>query len=153
MSDSVVWFFQELARRIGKDRMQYYVDWVGYGNQDITGKIDSFWLDGNLRISQTEQIDFLKRLYEGTLPFSEQTMTTVKDILVLENTADYRLSGKTGWASDVNPDVGWFVGYVETHGNVVYFATNIDHEGSQESLGKISQDITLKILAELGLLK
>jgi beta-lactamase class D len=152
MQDSVVWFYQELARRIGRERMQEYVDLVGYGNLDISGSSDVFWLEGNLRISQEEQIAFLERLYHEALPFSEETMKTVINIIVLEETPVYRLSGKTGWATSVNPDVGWFVGYVEKGGNVYYFATNVNLEGSVESLGKISQAITMEILAAMGIL-
>ena len=151
MQNSVVWFYQELAHRIDPERMQHYIDLVGYGNRDISGP-DPFWLEGNLRISQAEQIEFLRRLYEEDLPFSQSTMQTVKDIILLEETPAYRLSGKTGWASSVDPDVGWFVGYVEKNSNVYYFATNIDDEGSEESLGKISREITEGILAELGIL-
>ena len=153
MQNSVVWFYQELAHRIGPDRMQQYIDLVEYGNQDISGPNEVFWLEGNLRISQTEQIDFLKRLYHEELPFSEETMKTVKAIIVLEETPEYRLSGKTGWASSVDPDVGWFIGYLEKKGNVYYFATNVNLEGSEESLGKISQAITMEILAALEILE
>jgi len=150
---SVVWVFQELASRIGPDRAQQYVDLVGYGNQDISGPNDLYWLEGNLRISQAEQIAFLRQLYNAVLPFLESTMQTVKDIIILEDTDSYRLSGKTGWATSVYPDVGWFVGYVETDGKVYYFATNVDREGSEGSLGKISQEITMEILKELGIMK
>ena len=153
MENSVVWFYEELARRIGTDRMQYYVDLVEYGNQDISGPGGPFWLVGNLRISQKEQIDFLKRLYHEELPFSERTMQTVKEIIVLKETPEYRLSGKTGWSASVNPDVGWFVGYVEKNGNVYYFATNVSLEGSQESLGKISQEISMEVLTQLGVIE
>ena len=81
---SVVWFYQELARRIGEERMQHYIDAVEYGNQDIGGGIDLFWLQGNIRITMEEQIDLLKRLYKNELPFSQRTLDIVKDIMILE---------------------------------------------------------------------
>jgi beta-lactamase class D len=153
MEGSVVWFYLELARRIGPERMQHYVDLVGYGNRDLSGLTEDFWLEGNLRISPQEQIDFLKRLYHEQLPFSSPTMETVKDIIVLDERPTYRLSGKTGWASAVDPDVGWFVGYVERSGGVYYFATVVNQEGSRQSLGKISQSITMAILESLGIVE
>src|SRR5690606_19074699 len=58
---SVVWFYQELARRIGAERMHEYLERFGYGNRDISGGIDQFWLTGGLRISAEEQVDFLRR--------------------------------------------------------------------------------------------
>ena len=72
IQNSVVWYYQELARRVGKEKMQYYVDAAHYGNQNISGQIDTFWLEGGLRISADEQVEFLKRLYKGDLPFSQR---------------------------------------------------------------------------------
>jgi beta-lactamase class D len=61
LPNSVVWYCQEVARRIGSARMQAYVDRFAYGNRDILGEIDQFWLTGGLRISPEEQVDFLQR--------------------------------------------------------------------------------------------
>jgi len=122
--DSAVWYYQELARRVGSEKMQHYVDAAGYGNRDISGPLDAFWLEGGLRISADEQVEFLKRLYRGELPFSQRSMDIVKEILVLEQSGDYRFSGKTGSVQRVTPHVGWFVGYLEAKGDVYIFALN-----------------------------
>lgn len=152
MQYSVVWFYQELARRIGRERMQNYLDMVGYGNQDSSGEIDSFWLEGGLRISAEEQIGFLRRLYQNDLPFSHKNINTVREIIVLEQTGDYTLSGKTGWASRVERQIGWFVGYLQRDQNVYFFATNLQKERSDLALGQVSEEITRSILQEMGLL-
>jgi len=34
---SAVWYYQELARRIGKDRMKKFIEKEKYGNMDISG--------------------------------------------------------------------------------------------------------------------
>lgn len=149
---SAVWFYQELARRIGFARMQDYVTQVGYGNRDITGNLDSFWLDGALRISPEEQVAFLQRLYEDALPFSDETMATVRDILVVEETADYRLSAKSGWVTRVEPQIGWYVGYLERDGNVYFFAANIETSRPDERFGPAKIAITRALLRTLGLL-
>ena len=60
--NSTVWYYQEIARRVGQQRMQRYIDLEHYGNMDISGGIDQFWLRGGLRISQFEQIDLLRNL-------------------------------------------------------------------------------------------
>jgi len=124
---SVVWFYQELARRAGNERMSKYIEAAGYGNQDIGDKIDSFWLNGNLRISPEEQIKFLVRLYKEDLPFSPAVMQTVKDIMVIERQDNYTLRGKTGWGRDVDgmKNIGWYVGYLERDQNVYFYALNI----------------------------
>lgn len=49
IKNSVVWYYQELARRAGEERMQDWVNEIHYGNRKIGNKIDIFWLDGNLR--------------------------------------------------------------------------------------------------------
>jgi len=55
---SAVPYYQEVARRIGKDRMEYWMDTVNYGAGPkdtafrIRTAIDSFWLDNTLKIKQ-----------------------------------------------------------------------------------------------------
>jgi beta-lactamase class D len=151
IANSVVWYYQELARRVGTDRMQKYVDAVGYGNHDISGNIDSFWLDGALRISADEQVAFLKRLYQNDLPFAPRNLKIVKDILVLEKTPTSQLSGKTGTQLRVKPNINWFVGYVEKGGEVYLFATNLVlPEGVTDSAR--AKEITKRILRDMELI-
>jgi beta-lactamase class D len=153
IQNSVVWYYQELARRVGKQKMQKYVNAVGYGNDNISGNIDTFWLDGELRISANEQVEFLKRLYKGTLPFSSRTISIVKSILVLEKTEAYQLSGKTGSVQRIKPHIGWFVGYLKTKNNVYFFATNFETISSDGfASGAGAQKMTMSILRSLGLL-
>ncbi len=153
IQNSVVWYFQELARRVGEQRMQQYVDAAGYGNQDISGQIDSFWLAGGLRISADEQVAFLQRLYQGDLPFSSRSMNIVKEILVLEKTDSYQLSGKTGSVQRVTPNEGWFVGYLETRGDVYFFATNYESSNPDGlASGDAARKMSMDILQGLGLL-
>jgi len=147
---SAVWYYQELARRVGREKMQQYVDAVHYGNQDISGQIDTFWLEGGLRISADEQVEFLRRLYEGDLPFSDRSMEIVTDIMVIEDTDEYTFSGKTGTALRVASPVGWFVGYLETNENVYFFATNIALQTAEGNIGK-AREITEAILRDQGL--
>ena len=153
IQNSVVWYYQEVARRVGSARMQEYIDAAQYGNQDITGSIDSFWLDGALRISADEQVEFLKRLYAEQLPFSKRSMEIVKGIIVLEKTDSYTLSGKTGSAQRVAPHIGWFVGYLETKGDVYFFATNTEStDPDGVANGDVALKITKSILQALGYL-
>lgn len=148
---SAVWFYQEMARRIGGERMQHYVNLAGYGNKNISGGIDLFWLEGGLRITPREQIDFLVRLYQNKLPFSQRTMSIVKDILIFEKGGAYVLRAKTGWGARFTPQVGWFVGYLERDGNVYFFANNIDIIKSEDNKARIA--IAKAILRDLGLIK
>lgn len=151
--NSVVWYYQELARRIGPERMRAYLAQFQYGNQDISGGIDRFWLTGGLRISPEEQTRFLQRFYTGQLGVSPGSTEIVKDILVLEETPEYRLSGKTGTAElSEGREVAWLVGYVERQGRVYYYALNLEGEGSVVWDRGRRVTVTKEILRELGVL-
>lgn len=150
--DSTVWFYQVLARRAGYERMQQFINKVGYGNRQIgtVADIDRFWLQQPLQITPKEQIKFLQRLYQGDLPFSQRTINLVKDIMVREQTPDYTLRGKTGWLTSTKPNIGWFVGYLEQNKNVYFFATTLDMQKSEDAPARI--EITRRSLKDLGLL-
>lgn len=121
MRFSVVWYFKELARRAGAQRMSAYLRKFNYGDQDISGGIDRFWLSSTLHISPEEQVTFLRKLYEGRLPVSPHAAAVVKDILILERGDGYQWSGKTGTCGDT----AWHVGYVERNGKPVFYALNL----------------------------
>jgi beta-lactamase class D len=150
---SVVWFYQELARRIGAERMRDHLERFGFGNRDISGGIDQFWLTGGLRISAEEQVDFLRRFLLGELGVSGPTARLLRELLVLEETPAYRLSGKTDWAGlgvDDAAEIGWLVGWLERGEDVYVYALNIDIEKPADAAARMR--ITKAILAELGLL-
>jgi beta-lactamase class D len=109
MKVSCVPYYQELARRVGDARMQEMVILLNYGNKDISGGIDEFWLTGSLSISQVEQIDFLRRLCGSELPVSLRSMEITKKIMLQEETPEFTLRGKTVGRLD-EPSIGWFVG-------------------------------------------
>lgn len=156
IKSSAVWFYQVLARRVGHDRMQQWVERVEYGNRKIGTKenIDKFWLEGDLRITPDQQIKFLRRLYKNDLPFSAKSIATVKDIMIIEQTPAYTIRGKTGWVGFQTqkniPQVGWFVGYLEQNKNVYFFATNIDILNQQDLKSRI--ELTRRCLKDLALL-
>jgi beta-lactamase class D len=111
---SAVPYYQEVARRIGRDTIRRYLDSLSYGNKDISGPIDSFWLNNKLKISPDEQIGLMKRLYFDQLPFRKSVQQTVRDVMLQEDNTAYKLSYKTGWGFDEqNNSLGWLVGWIE----------------------------------------
>lgn len=152
---SAYWFYQVLARRVGHERMQKWVTQVGYGNQKIgsKGDIDKFWLEGDLRITPQEQIQFLRRFYNNDLPFSKRSLSIVKDIMLMEQTPDYTIRGKTGWVGfvgNVTPQIGWIVGYLEKEKNVYFFATNIDIRNKKDPSARM--ELTRRCFKDLAVL-
>lgn len=124
--------YQEIARRIGLARMRQQLTRFGYGNMQTGEVVDRFWLDGPLQISAVEQARFLARLAQGQLPASKRSQQQVREILRLEHDGAAALYGKTGWAFDGRPDIGWWVGWVEREGRIHSFALNIDLRGEQD---------------------
>jgi beta-lactamase class D len=156
--NSCVPYYQELARRVGGERMSLWLDRVRYGNADTSGGIDLFWLNGSLRITPEQQLDFLKRLYKEELPFSKRSMQIVKKIMIEEATPVFTLRTKTGmaeWESDSagrGKALGWYVGYVTKGEETYVFATCIQSEKTNDEFAAKRKQITRRILARLRVL-
>ena len=133
MRNSVVWYFQEVARDIGPDRMQAALDQFGYGNLDLSGGPDRFWLGSSLEISAIGQVEFLRALAEMKLPAAKGNQRIVKDLLLQDYAlpTDFQgnLYGKTGSCPMPGEDHGWFVGWLDRGNETLVFAVNIIGEG------------------------
>ncbi len=153
-ANSTVWYYQELARRVGGKRMKYWLDKANYGNADTSGGIDKFWLEGGLRVSPYQQIDFLQRLHENQLPFSNRSTEILKKIMVDKVTSSYVLRGKTGWGGQDHKEIGWFVGWLENTGQVYYFSNMVqmpDTSTNYVNFDAARKEIVYKILNDLKL--
>ncbi len=149
---SAYWYYQEIARRIGREKMQLWLDKVNYGNKNLEGGIDQFWLMGSLRITPVEQTQFIAQLVKETLPFSKVNQQLIKEIMIEKDTVGYRLGAKTGWA--ILPDhtnIGWYVGYILKNGKSYTFATNIETKQQIPGFQQIRRVITSQILRQVGL--
>ena len=104
MRASVVWYFQEVAERLGAGREQEYLNRFHYGNADPTSGLTTFWLGGSLRVSPEEQLDFLSRLYAGTLPVAPRALDVVKAILVQPRGSVVNALGEHPFAAPWSPD-------------------------------------------------
>lgn len=135
--------YQELARRIGLERMRENVSKMNYGNKDIGDTVDTFWLKGPLEISAIEQTQFLAKLSKGGLPFPQDCQKSVREIILLDKGANWKLYGKTGWQNAPGHGVGWWVGWVQKGDCVYPFALNMDIQKAPDAnkrveLGKAS---------------
>lgn len=146
-------YYQEVARRIGKDTMQQWLDSVAYGTKKITSPIDSFWIDNSLKIKPDEQLGFVKKLYFNQLPFNKTTTEIVKKVMVRENNANYILAYKTGLGYKENGNaIGWIVGWIEENKHPYFFVLNV--EGNHNSnLIEVRKKILTGILTQLGFFK
>lgn len=155
--NSTVWYYQQLARKIGFKKMDEYVKQAGYGNKNIDGGLDDFWLKGKLRINAKEQVDLLKKLQADLLPFKKENQAIVRKIMIEEKSDTYILRSKTGWAEQDGKNIGWYVGYVERpklkskdeKSDYYYFALNIEMDPNKPEVRKT---IVRRVLSELKIL-
>ena len=148
---SNVGYYQEVARRIGKDTMQVWLDSLKYGTRKITSPIDSFWLDNSLKITGDEQLGLMKKLYFKQLAFNARSQEIVKGLMLRESNANYKLSYKTGWGSLPNGNpLGWVVGWIEENQHVYFFTMNVESKDPKADMIPIRMNILKGILKQLG---
>ena len=148
---SNVGFYQEMARRIGKDTMQALLDSVKYGNHKIGGAIDSFWLNNSLKITADEELGFVKRLYFKQLPFQNREQEIVKDLMIRETTDKYTLAYKTGWGkTEKGNQLGWIVGWIQENMHVYFFSMNVESPDKNIDMRTVRLIILKGILKEKG---
>ena len=150
--NSTLWFYQEIARRIGLKQMQEIVDKADFGNKKIGDQVDQFWLEGPLKISALEYIEFLKGIHLETFSFDKKNYAKAKRIFIEEETQDYTLRAKTGTTVFNGEQLCWYVGYIERSDNTYFFAMNVSSHRPDNFLeGKAIKSripLTLRILKE-----
>ncbi|HWI89684.1 MAG TPA: class D beta-lactamase [Flavisolibacter sp.] len=151
---SAVPYYQEVARRIGKDTMQFWLDSLHYGTTKIKSRIDTFWLDNSLKITPDEELGLVKKLYFKQLPFFGNYQDTVKKLMLFEDTPAYQLSYKTGWGQKENGNqLGWIVGWIEENNHPYFFVLNIESPEKNFDMPTVRMKILKDILSHLGFMQ
>jgi beta-lactamase class D len=148
MKNSCVWYSQVLTKKLGMQKFQSYVKKLNYGNMDFSGDkgknngLTNAWLSSSLEISSIEQISFLEKLLNNTLPVSRNAQEMTKNILFVEELpGGWKLYGKTGNGVLLSSDrtrkleiqQGWFIGWLEKDGEVMIFSNHISDDEKQET--------------------
>ncbi|WP_117195453.1 class D beta-lactamase [Rhizobium terrae] len=129
--DSIVWYSQELTRKLGAKAFADYVKRFGYGNTDVSGGLMEAWLMSSLKISADQQVQFIRRFLTGRLPISENAVDMTLAVIPHFPAADgWDIQGKTGsgWLrdkagkTDYDRPLGWFVGWAMKDDRRVIFA-------------------------------
>lgn len=151
---SAVPYYQEVARRIGRDTMQRWLDTLSYGTKKIRSPIDTFWLNNTLTIRPDEQLGLVKRLYFNQLPFHKYNQELVKKAMLFEDKPEYKLSYKTGLAHKENgTPITWVVGWIEENKHPFFFVLNLESNGGNADLKTIRFTILKSILQQLEFMK
>lgn len=148
MQNSANWYFQELDEQTGYPALRGYYTKIGYGNCDLSGGIEDYWAESTLKISPAEQVALLSDLLRNKWGFDPENIQAVKDALFISDTDMGTLYGKTGTGAENGRNTnGWFVGFLETDGNVYCFSLNMqDSEGAS---GSAASKAAVNILHDL----
>lgn len=153
---SAVPWFRELARRIGKDTMQYWLDTIGYASKYakpvVTNEnLDTFWLDNSVKITADEQLGLVKKLYFGQLLFQQRSQRLVAAMMQMEENSNYRLHYKTGWGhTEKGHSLGWIIGWIEENKHPYFFVLQIESPRQDVDISLIRMEMLRKILKQYG---
>lgn len=158
-------YFKELARRIGKEKLQKYLDTLNYGTKTLGDSVSECWHDNSLRISADEQVGLMRRLYFNKLPFTERSQRIVRSMMLQQNDSNNKWYYKTGWGKGADTTILWVVGFVEykekskelqgsmnksdERNYVYFFAENIKVPNAKADIGTMAPkriEIAKKIL-------
>lgn len=147
---SVNWYFNRLDQAAGMKTLEDFYKKIEYGNQDLSGGLDSYWLESSLKISPVEQVALLNKFYHNSIGCNPKNIQTVKHALRIDDSPSGTLYGKTGTGNVNGQNIsGWFIGFVESGDNTYLFATNI--KGDEKASGSFATEITLDILESEGI--
>lgn len=153
-NNSSVSYFQSIARQIGKDTMKSWVDSISYGNKNISGAVDSFWLNNTLKISPDEQLGLMSKIYFEQLPFQKYAQQMVESLMLQEDNTLYKLSYTTGAGVDEkNNSFNWTLGWIEENRHVYFFVSFVKSPDKNLDLKSIGVNISKSILKEMGFFK
>lgn len=152
MSASVNWYFQSIDEQLGAASIKDYLHKIGYGNENLSGDLSSYWIESSLKISPIEQVELLTKLQDNSLRFALKNRNAVKDSIHISSSDMGNFYGKTGTGRTNGQDVnGWFIGFVENADNTYFFAANINAKNHAD--GSTAAEITLSILSDLNIWK
>jgi beta-lactamase class D len=147
-------YLQSLARQIGKDTIKLWVDSLGYGNKNMEGAVDSFWLDNHLKISPDEQLGLVNKLYFDQLPFPKYAQQMTRNAMLQEDNTLYRLSYATGIGYDEKSNqIGWVTGWIEENHHVYFFVTFLRSADKNKDMKQTGINISKEILTSMGFFK
>jgi beta-lactamase class D len=167
MRDSVVWYSQILTQKMGRKKVQSYLDKFNYGNKDMSGHIKNAWLtpspsnpdvSSSIAINGYEQIEFMKKLWTQKLPVSEKAHELTQKIMFLEKSPKgFRISGKTGSGyvdPETNRRLGWYVTHIKGNDQEylsVFNFHDLNPQKKPEFASALAKKMTKEFLVKQGI--
>ena len=150
MERSVIWVTQVLTKELGLKKVQSYLAKFRYGNEDFSGGLDKAWLCSSLLVDAREQASFMTHLWRGDLPVSAPAQKLTKQILVVQKSGAWKLSGKTGSGTWEGTDLGRYMGVLE--GPQGKFVVILDFQAAcQGPGGMVARKLAMDHLHQRGM--
>lgn len=144
---SCVWCYQRYAIKVGDNKYHEYLHKFDYGNFLTGSDVTRFWLDGDLRVSVKDQINFLRKVHSEELPIQKNHIKTLKNIMLSEEHKNYKIWSKTGWSGKN----GWYIGYLVIDNQIWFFANHI--EINKNSDLKLRKKLTMEAFKALNIVQ
>ncbi|WP_228895790.1 class C beta-lactamase [Pseudoduganella aquatica] len=145
MSESVVWYSQQVTQALGKVQFAAYTRRFEYGNADVSGDaghdgLTASWLESSLRISPLGQLSFLGKVVNRQLGVSAHAYEMTERLMRFGQSPEgWRINGKTGAGSGY----GWYVGWATKGERKYLFARLMQRDKSmpqEVSSGPLARD-------------
>lgn len=133
MKNSNLAAYQKLALKTGIKNMQEGLNKLNFGNKLINNHLDTFWIDGTLKIKPSDLAYINLKLGKSSLPFSTHAQNTVKKVMIKDKFKNCSIYSKTGWTVDEKIPTGWIAGFIEKDNNIYGFALNMDILAMEET--------------------
>lgn len=149
--NSNVWFFSEVAKRIGHHDYAEFLKMCSYSIPAFKGKAQDFWNTADYGVSPVQQINFLRFFATEQLSFSPRTFSIVKRLMRTEKTSNYVLTDQSGTVKTNGKETYWYIGYIDVKDKLYYFATRITKSTGKKNVDfeKTAKEITLDILKQV----
>lgn len=149
---SAVWYYKDIIERISPEDMQVELDYLSYGNQDISEwdgsdinplpQLNGFWIESSLKISPKEQTEVLYKILGQDNKYSERSREILKKIMLVFEEDNLKVYGKTGAGY---ADNRWFIGMIENGVENYYFAIRLSDEDNEEATSSKAREIAIEI--------
>lgn len=148
-------YFREVARRVGKDTMQHFLDSLYGGTKKITTKIDTFWMDNSFKVVPDQQLGLMQKLFFKKIPVVYSPyQEMVLRAMMMEDNSNYKLGYKIGTAKNENGNaMGWVIGWIEENKHPYFFVLNFDSAEKNIDVNAISKKLLKDILKQQGFLE
>lgn len=150
MDNTIV--FQKVIDSIGRNNLRKWVDSLHYDNQALDRDSTALY-DGALKVTADEQLGLIKKLYFNQLPFYRRPQELVRDMMIKEETTNYKLVYKTGRVLYKDHVLGWVLGWVEENRHPYFFVADFETPDLRAEVDKIGPQLVKQILPTMGFLQ